>query len=269
MVENYPEGLGTFRSTLNRRAKILQLLEQEGKVSVPELSEKFNVSAVTIRNDLVKLEQNGLLIRVRGGAIKEKKELQDYLLQDEGKENYREKLAIAKKAAQFIKDGESLFLGAGSTILIFAKQLSLNQKTVKIITYSLPIVEEFKDDWATEVILLGGVLRRKNLSLAGPLTEQNLANFSYDKIFLEVSGVDLDNNIYCQDIEEASIIKSVVELGTEVIILADHTKFLRKSFYKMPVLDKVHTIITDSKVDRDMVSKLQSATNIKVIVANK
>ena len=175
-------------NTVYRRSKILESIEEKGQLRVPELSERFGVSVVTIRNDLIQLEKKNLLIRTHGGAIKEKRVSFDFALSQKAEMHTDEKLRIAKKAVEFIKDGDTIILDSGSTTQLIAKQIK-NFKNITVLTNALNIVATLSDCKDVEIIIPGGMLRKKSLSLIGPIAEIGINNFYADKLFLGVDGV--------------------------------------------------------------------------------
>ncbi len=253
------------RNTLERRSKILQMLNTDGKVSVKDLSNRFGVSEVSIRNDLVKLEEKGLLVRTRGGAIREKSNYKNTGLSDRLKQNFKEKMRIGKRAIDLIKEGDNVILSAGSTVIPLAKQLS-RLKNIRVITHSLPVIDELSHNSQMEVIQVGGVLRSKMRSLVGPIAEKTLGKLSCNTVFLSVEGIDLESGIFSPVIEEASLSKIAIGVSEKVVVLADSSKFQRKSFAKVCSMDRIDVIITDKGIPDRTRNSLEKM-GIEVIIA--
>ncbi len=250
-------------TTIDRRGKILDLINSEGQVAVNELSRKYNVSEVTIRNDLSHLEKKGLLIKTRGGGLRTQRVGIDQQLNEKAKINSREKAAIGKKAAELINNNDTIILDSGTTTVEIAKNLnSVNNLTV--ITNALNIASQLIRD-EIKVILLGGILRTSSPSLIGPLGEHNIKNFYCDKCFLGVDGIDSQSGIFTPNFEEANLNRMMIEVSKEVIIVTDSSKFKRKSFAHIAPISKVNMIITDSKIPEDEFKNLQNK-GIKVIL---
>jgi DeoR family transcriptional regulator, aga operon transcriptional repressor len=254
------------RKTLERRAKILELLENQEKVIVTDLSPIFDVSDVTIRNDLYKLEEKGLLVRTRGGAIKSQKVKIDYQLNKESTHHLKEKKIIGRKAAQLIKEGDTILLDSGTTTLEVAVNL-INFDDLTVITNALNIAGELLNQGNSKVVMLGGNLRRSSSSFMGPMTENNIENLYCDKVFLGVNGIDTKYGISTTHIEDSYLNRLMIEVSKEVIVVTDSSKFLKRSFAKIAPIDAVNVIITDSKIPEEELKNLQSA-NIKVILAD-
>lgn len=250
-------------STIDRRVKILDLINTEGQVSVNELSRKFNVSEVTIRNDLSHLEKKGLLIKTRGGGLKTQRVGIDQQLNEKAKINSKEKVAIGKKAAELINDNDTIILDSGTTTVEIVKNLK-NFLNLTVITNALNIADQLIRD-EVKVILLGGTLRTSSLSLIGPIGETNIRNFFCDKCFLGVDGIDSHSGIYTPNLEEANLNRLMIECSKQVIIVTDSSKFKRKSFAHIAPISKVNIIVTDSKIPEDEFKNLQSQ-GIKVIL---
>jgi len=250
-------------NTISRRVKILEVLNSEGQVTVSELSKKFNVSEVTIRNDLSHLAGKELLIKTRGGGLKTQRVGIDQHLNDKAKINSKEKQAIGKKAAELINDNDTIIIDSGTTTIEIAKNLS-RIKNLTVITNALNIASQLIRD-EIKVIVLGGILRTASLSLTGPIGENSIKNFYCDKCFLGVDGIDSQSGIYTPNLEEAHLNRMMINASKEVIIVTDSNKFKRKSFAHIAPITKVNMIVTDSKIPEDELKNLQSI-GIKVIL---
>lgn len=254
------------RSTVERRKKILNMLELNGQVFVHELSEEFGVSEVTIRNDLELFESKGFLIRSRGGAmIIEKTVGMDFHLSDKDKINYSEKIRIGKKAAELVNSGETIILDSGTTTMEIAKNLNSN-KSVNVITNALNIANELLKGPNINIIVPGGTLRRNSHSLVGPLAEKSVRNFYVDKVFLGVDGFDTTEGAFTPNIEEASLNQIMIEIAKEVILVADSSKFKRRSLAFICPPQKIDIVITDEKISKEDRNFLQDQ-NIQLIIA--
>ncbi len=231
----------------NRRAKIIDEIESKGTVKVKDLSDMFGVSEVTIRNDLAQLEKKNILVRAHGGAMKFQRVGVDYELDIKSKKHLAEKVKIAKKAVELINDGDTIILDSGTTTLQIAKHLS-HLIDLTVITNSLNVAGQLVEFTNVKVIVLGGNLRRKSLSLIGSIAETNLNNYYCDKVFMGVDGIDSSYGISTPNSEEAHLNNIMIDNSREVIVVTDSSKFLRKSFAFIAPLSKINTIITDDKI---------------------
>ena len=253
------------RNTLNRRSEILQLLEKQDDISVSVLSKMFNISEVSIRNDLTQLENKGLLIRTRGGAIKKKPVNFDLNLNQRLKKNYLEKQNIGIKAIEYINEESTIVIDSGSTTLEIAKNLK-NFKKLKLITNSIPIAEAVADFKGVEVIMPGGILRSEMRSLVGSMTESNLLNYYCDIAFIGTDSISCDYGISTSIMEEATLNQTMMKIAQNVIVVTDSSKFLRRSFVKITDISNINTIITDKKIPIEELQKLQKLSVELVLV---
>ncbi len=253
-------------STVERRKIILSKLTEEGQVLVHELSHQFDVSEVTIRNDLDQLEKKNMLIRARGGAIKMEGGVGiDYRISDKDKLHLEEKIRIGKRAAKMIKDRDTIVIDSGTTTAEIVKNLP-PVSDLTVVTNALNIVNQLITFHNVNVIIPGGYLRRTSLSLVGPLAEKNLQNLYVDKVFLGVDGFDTRHGVYTPNIEEAHLNQLMIGLAREVILVADSSKFLRKSLAYICDLEKIHTVITDEGISEEDRKRIEDA-GINLILA--
>jgi DeoR family transcriptional regulator, aga operon transcriptional repressor len=253
-------------STVERRKSILNQINEAGQVLVHELSKEFNVSEVTIRNDLEQLEKKNMLIRARGGAIKAERGVGiDYRLSDKDKLNSDEKSRIGKKSAQLINEHDTIIIDSGTTTMEVAKNLGhLNDLTV--ISNAINIISLLMQQKNLNLIIPGGYLRKNSLSLVGPLAEKNLQNLYVDKVFIGVDGFDTKHGIYTPNIEEAYFNELMIKISKEVIVVCDSSKFLRRSLAYICGIDKIHTVVTDNGIPDEDRKRLEDA-GITVILA--
>lgn len=253
-------------NTVARRKKILQLLEEKSQILVPQLSQSFGVSEVTIRNDLDVLEKKNMLIKVRGGAIKIESNVSvDQNLSEKSRLHYREKSLIGQKSAGLIKESETILLDSGTTTMHVADNLAQFSE-ITLLTNALNIANHVGSFPGTSVIILGGYLRKKSYSLIGPLAENALKNFHVDKLFLGVDGFDTQNGIYTPNVEEAHLNQLMIEVSQEVIVVADSSKFNNRSFALISNLDKIDQVVTDKGITKEDKQRLLKA-GIEVLVA--
>ncbi len=252
-------------STADRRSQIIALLENNGQVDVQQLSDLFNVSCVTIRNDLAYLEDKNLLYRTRGGAIRQTKIAIDLALSEKARKNQEQKRRISLKAVELIHEGDTIILDSGTTTMEIAKQLK-NFQNLTVITNALPIATELAGHQGIEIIMPGGVLREKSFSLVGSQAERNLRDFYCDKLFLGVDGFDTTCGVYTPSVAEAQVNRVMVEIARETIVVTDSSKFGKRSLAFIVPLDKIHRVITDDGIsEKDRQNLL--AQKIEVIIA--
>jgi DeoR family transcriptional regulator of aga operon len=252
--------------TLKRRVKILEMLDLHGQLRINELSEIFNVSQVTIRNDLTHLEEKGLLIRTRGGGIKNERVSIDYHLKEKAKRNLLEKQAIGKKTIELIHDNDTIILDSGTTTLEVAKNLA-GFKNLTVITNALNIISQLIHYSNIKVIVLGGDLRNSSLSMIGPIADVNIRNYYCDKLIMGVDSINSQHGISTPTIEEAHLNRLMIDISKEVVVVTDSSKFFRRSFAFIAPITKINTIVTDSNIPKSDLQNLQSA-NIRTIIVD-
>jgi len=253
-------------STVSRRKEILHMLSDKGEVFVEALSEKFGVSEVTIRNDLDQLEQKNMLLRARGGAIKlETGVAIDQRVADKNRINFPEKSRIGKVAAQLVTESDTIIIDSGSTTAEMVRALA-DFQDLTVITNALNIANQLIVRPNINVIIPGGYLRKNSLSLVGPLAEKSLRNFNVDKAFLGVDGFDTKNGIYTPNVEEARLNEIMIEISREVILLADSSKFSKRSFAFICTIAQIDKVITDSGIKADDKQRLVDA-GVEVVIA--
>jgi DeoR family transcriptional regulator, aga operon transcriptional repressor len=254
------------KSTVSRRAKILEELETKGQVTVSELSKMFKISEVTIRNDLTHLEKQNMLIRARGGAIKVKYYRMgiDPSISDKQKEYLKEKQRIAKAALKFIEDGDTIVLDSGTTTTEIAKNLE-QFKNLTIITNALNIAIILSEYEGFNIYMPGGILRKKSLSLVGVLADENIGKFYCDKLFLGVDGFDTTHGLSTPNSEEAHLNLIMISVAKKVIVVTDSRKFLRRRFAFISPINSINVVITDSGIREEDKNRLEK-NGVEVVI---
>ncbi|MGV8094563.1 MAG: transcriptional repressor AgaR [Mangrovibacterium sp.] len=254
------------KSTVSRRAKILEELELKGEVSVSELSKMFKISEVTIRNDLGHLEKQNMLIRARGGAIKIKFHRMgiDSSISDKQKEFLKEKQRIAQAAVKLIEEGDTIVLDSGTTTTEIAKCLE-QFKNLTIITNALNIASILSEYEGINIFMPGGQLRKKSLSLVGVLADENFEKFYCDKLFLGADGFDTTHGLSTPNSEEAHLNQIMIRIAKKVIVVADSRKFERRRFAFIGPISDINMVITDSAIKDEDKNRLEK-NGVEVII---
>lgn len=249
---------------LERRTKILELLEKHGQVAVPDLSRRFKTSEVTIRNDLKDLHQRGLIRRAHGGAVKVATVSTDPSLKIKAELHADEKRRIGAAAAALINDGESIILDSGTTTQQIARQIK-HKKDLKVITNGLNIAMELFGAKDIQLILLGGVIRQNSLSAVGHFAEDMLGQLSADKLFLAVDACDVEFGLSTPNVEESQVNQAMARIAREKILVADSSKFGKRSLSRIVPLTYIDTIITDRALPLETQTELRSR-DVKLIL---
>ncbi|MEO2060806.1 MAG: DeoR/GlpR family DNA-binding transcription regulator [Mesonia sp.] len=249
---------------MKRHQEILEILQKDKYVEVTDLCEKLDVSAVTIRKDLKLLEDKGLLFRTHGGASFENPYMKDRPVNEKEKISIEEKNVIAQAAANLISENDSFMIASGTTVQALARAINIQGK-LNIITSSLNVAVELLKNKDYDVIQLGGNVRHSSSSVIGHYANFILNDISCNQLFIGVDGIDLDYGCTTTSLEEAALNQKMIQSAQKTIVLADSSKFGKKSFGKICSLDCVHHIITDSGISSKVVNRIK-AMGIKLTV---
>lgn len=238
-----------------RQQSIQELLFRQGKVTVDELANAFRVSTPTIRNDLARLEEQGLLRRTHGGAISTSPTLFEPPYDRRQIIRHAEKLAIARQAAALVQEGETLLLDAGTTVYELALLLK-ERRNLTVVTNSLANAQALMENRDIEVIMVGGSLQPNRRAALGPLAARFLEAFHVDRAFMAFNGIHLDVGFTVIDFDAAEIKRRMMVCATETIVLSDSGKIGQKAFARVAPITAAHRLITDSGIDPDAVARL-------------
>jgi DeoR family transcriptional regulator of aga operon len=250
-----------------RRRKILDLLEAQERVTVSELVRRFGVSAVTVRGDLHALHHAGHLVRSHGGAVRRRESADDIPISIKSRLHHSEKVRIGHRASLLIQDGQTIILDSGTTTMEVARQIRNRELTsLTVITNALNVALQLSKLSHISLIMLGGIMRPASLSMVGPQAERTLQELNADKLFLAVDGLDPETGLTTPDVLEAQLNALMVRISTEVIVVADSSKFMRRSLSSIVGLNRVHRLITDRLPEPPLADAL-ATHDIDVIVA--
>lgn len=243
-----------------RRNRILQIITENQKVGIRQLSEILDETEITIRRDLIELEKAKKLIRVHGGAIlsePKKSVWQTSSIQNRLERNRQTKERIASFASTLIQNDESIFIDGGSTNQILAPMIK-DLSNMLFVTNSPDIADILIENEENKIIQIGGELTRDTHLTIGPDAEENIKKYYVDKCITSVSGIDSEVGCYSAIPSEANMKRILVEHARETILLVDSSKFNRKAFCIAFDLSKVRNIVTDSGTPKDEIEKLRS-----------
>ncbi len=248
-----------------RRQRIAQFIRQHKRATVAELSEYFGVSEATIRRDLEHLDSAGIIRRTHGGAIAVERAAPEPPVVLRMAECQEEKARIGRAAAALVRDGETIFLGSGTTTLEVARNLG-HKKGLTVITNALNIANELAGHEEITVIVAGGLLRHSELSMIGHLTEQMLRELRADKVIMGMRAISIEDGLTNDYLPETMTDRAIIQFAPEVILVADHTKFGKVATAFVAPVTAVHKIVTDNKAPQPILMELQRM-GIEVIVS--
>ncbi len=226
-----------------RRQAIVELASTTGLASVEELSQRFEVTASTIRRDLAHLEQEGHLARTFGGARAILAHPEADLRQRLG-EAHEAKRAIGKWAASQVQPGETILLDAGTTTAAVAHELrDLNRLTV--VTPGMTVLNELASSDGIEVECLGGTLRPRSQAFLGPHAEAALERRTFDRVFLGADSVTADRGICEADIRQTRLKELMTRRGEQIYLLVHAAKIGRAPFHAWAPMPRHWTLVTD------------------------
>jgi len=228
-----------------RLLKIINIVNTEGIITVNDIMDKLSVSDMTVRRDLDELDKAGKIVRIHGGAQSISHSIDQELSHDEKLEvQIEEKKKIAETAASFIHNGDTIFLGPGTTIELLAKHLLTKQ--IRIITNNYPVFDILRQSDIAELILMGGDFRKQTGAFVGPIVNGNLKKFNFTKAFISANGVH-NEDISTYNIEEGEVHQIALNNTRTKFLLVDNKKFNREDFYVFYNLHDIDYLITDDK----------------------
>jgi DeoR/GlpR family transcriptional regulator of sugar metabolism len=248
-----------------RREQIVTLLDQVGRVSVTDLSERFGMSQATIRTDLDALAAQGLLVRTHGGAIAPNRSDLELSFDVRRRLHSTQKHRIGAAAASMVEDGEAIALDASTTALALATQIK-GRRELTIITNGIFIALALLDAPGITVLMPGGFLRRDSVSLVGAEGHEFIKQFNLQRGFFGAKGLTLEEGLTDVNSAEVAIKRNLVAEAKQVIAIVDSSKWGRVGFASFASIDQVDYVITDEGAPPDMVAALREA-GVDVIIA--
>lgn len=245
-----------------RHAKILDLLTEYKKIEVTRLSKLLNVSQVTIRKDLDQLEATGILIREHGYAkLNESDDINNRLAY-----RYDIKQKIAIKAADMVKNGETIMIESGSCCALLALEIAKNKHDVTIITNSAFIADYIRKMGQVKIILLGGEYQNESQVMVGPITKKCVETFFVDKLFIGTDGFSEKSGFTGNDFMRGETVKDMVKQANKVIVVTDSDKFGRVGLVKLIETNEVSYVITDNKIPKTSETYLiKQGVEVKIV----
>jgi DeoR family transcriptional regulator, aga operon transcriptional repressor len=243
---------------VERRRRIRGLLEEREQVTVAELVRKFAVSAVTIRSDLAALDEIGVLVRVHGGALP-RSDADELPIDIKQSMHRAEKVRIAAAAVEQIRNGETIILDSGTTTAEIARQLrGLKLESLNVITNALNIAVLLAVAPFVNLVIPGGVLRRRSWSLSGPQAEKAIRELQADVLFLGVDSLDPEVGLMTPYLLEAQLNAQMIGIARKVVAVTDSSKLLRRNLSVISPVEQVDLLITDRKADAQCIAAIRA-----------
>jgi len=255
-------------SVTNERRKIAirEYLLRSGSAKVSELSQHFNASEATIRRDILELLRESGFKKFRGGIAVDdtNSELsfaqRSYLQSDK-------KRRIGRKAAELVRDGETVFLGSGSTVLEVAKNLT-TRRNLTVITNSLPVITTLVESPGVDLVVTGGALRRPELSFIGHIVGKTLSELRADKVIIGIQGIHPESGLTNDFLPEAVLDRVLVTFAPQLILVADSSKIGKINASAVGGIEDIGWLVTDTSIDANFLNGLKKH-NVQILIADE
>ncbi len=247
-----------------RLEKIKSLIHTQKSVKVSSLSTQFGVSENTIRRDLVELEEIGCCCRTKGGATLIQQGSDRMLFNRRLAHHRGNKRDIAKKAANLITSGSTIFLDSGTTAVEVAEELVTKQH-ITVITPSLAAANILADIPEITLILPGGIVNHASRSLTGKPAEEFFSDIHADILFLAVKAISIKDGLSDHTLAESAVKQKMISAAHSVVVLADHSKLDKVALSRICSIDAVDTLITDEQADPVFIAQLERI-GIRIII---
>ncbi|MFA9428654.1 DeoR/GlpR family DNA-binding transcription regulator [Egicoccus sp. AB-alg2] len=248
-----------------RARAIAELVRRLGAVSVGELAERFQVSEMTIRRDLQLLHDRNEIERTHGGAVALERPTDEPPWTQRLGQQAAAKQSIGRLVARSIPDGSTVFLGSGTTTLAVADHLAGRQH-LTVVTNALPIASALASS-AVDVVVVGGFLRHREMSMIGHLAERALEQMRCDEVVMGMRGVDPDHGLTSEHLPELVTDQAVMRTSNRLTIVADATKLGHVAASKTAPVEAASRLVTDSEADPDLLAAIR-ARGVAVEIAD-
>ena len=251
----------------DRQQRILNIMESEGEIQLQKLKELFpDVSAMTLRRDLINLENEGYIIRTYGGAVSVKKvnvtQREEDAYSIRMTENVEAKMKIAEKAVSMVETGRSIYFDAGSTLMCLASIIP--DECSSILTSGANIALELVKKLRPSVVTLGGQMNRNTLSTSGPYANSILDMVNIDLAFMSASGFSVDSGFTVGNIYECELKRKVVNKAKKVIMLMDSSKINKNLPFTYATLEDIDIWVCEKLLPEDLMTELKK-NNVELI----
>jgi DeoR family transcriptional regulator, aga operon transcriptional repressor len=239
-----------------RQREILKIIEAKGKAEVPVLAHQFTVTEMTIRRDLMDLDKRGLLERVHGGAlIQNDRRGNESPVYERLIDRLEMKQQIGRAAAGLVRDGDKIFLGSGSTTMAVAEAL-VNHRNITVFTNALNVADALYH-YPVMITVIGGSLRRTEMSLIGDLTEEAIRGLRVDKVIIGIRGIDPVKGLTSDHMEELLTDQAILNISKTIIVVADYTKIGHVAAIRTAPITSITKIVTNKGGPKDILQAIR------------
>jgi len=241
-----------------RREHMMNLLKRQGRITIQEVVERFNVSEATARRDLELMEKNEPVVRTIGGAMYDgMNSVRELPFAEKEGLSFLEKELIAGAAAELIHEGDVIGLSGGTTNYLLAKELK-TRRGITVVTNAVNVAMELVGS-DIQVVVAGGIMRHNSFELCGPLGEGMITQLNIGKMFLGVDGVSSTGGITTYSEQEAHMAKAMMARSQATYAMFDHTKVGRTSLFSIAPLSSLQGLITDAPLPEYLAAAVEAS----------
>jgi len=246
-----------------RRNEIVKYIDKVEKATIEDIMNLLKISKSTVRRDLIDLERKNLIIRTRGGALKKKYFKYEFSLNEKKDLNLDKKKKIAQIAKRFVNEGDIIYISGGTTTLELAKIL-FDVENLIVFTNAINILLELVNNTNIEIKLVGGDFRKKTFSMVGQEAINYLDRYNFDKAFVGVNGISVDEGFTTPNELEALVDGEVIKRSKEAFVLADESKFGAVAFSTICRIEDVNYIVTNKLLNSNLIRDIQK-NGVKIV----
>ena len=246
-----------------RRSSILEMLGERSFVETSELARLLDVSELTVRRDLTELESQGVVRRVRGGAVATGQE--ELSFKARRIQHAEEKQRIAQRAAELVEDGDCVLLEAGTTVSAMVPFVRA-RRGLKVVTHAVNIAASLLQCSSVDLTMIGGTVRPNSWATVGASAEAAIQELYFEKLFLSCDGITVEHGLTAYDEDEAQLNRKMIERAAQCYLLADHSKFGKDALYRVTDLAAMTAVITGTEIGPELLEAVRAA-GIEVLMA--
>jgi DeoR family glycerol-3-phosphate regulon repressor len=227
-----------------RQLKLLEVVRSHGSVTVEALADQLGVTLQTVRRDVQRLAEEGLLARFHGGVRVPSSTTENIAHQQRESLHAGGKAAIARAVAAAVPNDCSLIINIGTTTEAIARAL-LGHTGLRVITNNLNVAAIMSSNPRCEVIVAGGVVRTRDRGIIGEPAVDFISQFKVDIALIGISGIEADGSLRDFDYREVKVAQTIIQHSREVWLAADHSKFMRPAMVELATLSQIDRLFTD------------------------